>query len=282
MTDNICYQCKKEKDIELFYKKNDKYYKICLECRKSIYCEHEKEKRKCIKCSGSQICQHKKNKYRCKICSEKLGIFCIHNVEKYDCILCEGNGICEHKRRLRNCIECNGNGICEHKKRKSECKICEGSQICKHKKNKKYCRDCFGSVFCEHDISKYVCKICNPIKHLISLQRRRINYILKDKKSVSKTKHTIEYLGCSEEFLFTYITSKLTDDMKEFGYEIDHIKPISKFNLEDEEELLKCCHWSNLQPLLIKDNRFKSNKWTDEDEIQWNKIVHVCRQTIMT
>ena len=34
----------------------------------------------------------------------------------------------------------------------------------------------------------------------------------------------------------------------------DHIKPVSKFNLKDEEELLKCCHYTNFQPLISTDN----------------------------
>ena len=52
---------------------------------------------------------------------------------------------------------------------------------------------------------------------------------------------------------------------------IDHIKPVSKFNFENVYE---CCHWSNLQPLLAKDNLKKNNKWSDKDEINWrNNII---------
>ena len=54
---------------------------------------------------------------------------------------------------------------------------------------------------------------------------------------------------------------------------IDHIKPISKFNLDDEEEFLDCCHYTNLQPLLIQYNLSKNNKWTDEDNIFWNENI---------
>ena len=54
---------------------------------------------------------------------------------------------------------------------------------------------------------------------------------------------------------------------------IDHIKPVSKFNLDNEEEFLDCCHYTNLQPLLIKDNLEKSNKWDDTNEIYWNTNI---------
>ena len=54
---------------------------------------------------------------------------------------------------------------------------------------------------------------------------------------------------------------------------IDHIKPVSKFNLDDEHEFLDCSHYTNLQPLLSADNLEKSNKWTDENERYWNENI---------
>ena len=53
----------------------------------------------------------------------------------------------------------------------------------------------------------------------------------------------------------------------------DHIKPVSRFNLDDEDELLKCCHFTNLQPLFKTDNLEKNNKWTEADEIFWNENI---------
>jgi len=44
------------------------------------------------------------------------------------------------------------------------------------------------------------------------------------------------------------------------GWHIDHIKPISSFDLTNPEQLKKCCHYSNLQPLWAIDNLIKSNK----------------------
>ena len=55
---------------------------------------------------------------------------------------------------------------------------------------------------------------------------------------------------------------------------LDHIKPVSKFNLDDEDEFLDCCNYKNFQPLLVKDNLEKSNKFTENDEIKWRKIMN--------
>ncbi|HEY0087783.1 MAG TPA: hypothetical protein VGB37_03005, partial [Candidatus Lokiarchaeia archaeon] len=43
-------------------------------------------------------------------------------------------------------------------------------------------------------------------------------------------------------------------------WEIDHIKPLSKFNLLNTEEQNRACHYSNLQPMWASQNRYKFNK----------------------
>jgi len=43
-------------------------------------------------------------------------------------------------------------------------------------------------------------------------------------------------------------------------WHIDHIKPISSFDLTNEYELKKAFHYSNTQPLLAKENLSKGNK----------------------
>ena len=53
----------------------------------------------------------------------------------------------------------------------------------------------------------------------------------------------------------------------------DHIKPVSSFNLDNEDEFLLCCHYSNFQPLLATDNLVKSDKWSEEDEIFWRENI---------
>lgn len=96
-------------------------------------------------------------------------------------------------------------------------------------------------------------------------------------ETLGKSKSTLEYLGCSAEFFHKYIMSAMTPGMTIENIHIDHIKPVSKFNLSDEDEVRKCCHYTNLQPLLAKENLRKNNKWSPEEELEWNKKI--CMKT---
>jgi hypothetical protein len=50
------------------------------------------------------------------------------------------------------------------------------------------------------------------------------------------------------------------------GWHIDHIKPKDLFNFISDEEYLRCCHYSNLQPLWHQDNQSKGNKYYPEND----------------
>ncbi len=50
---------------------------------------------------------------------------------------------------------------------------------------------------------------------------------------------------------------------------IDHIKPISQFDLDNADEILDCCHYSNIQLLLAETNLQKAHKWTKENNKYW-------------
>lgn len=46
----------------------------------------------------------------------------------------------------------------------------------------------------------------------------------------------------------------------EHGWVLDHVKPISKFNLESRDELLSAFDYRNTQPLWYKENQIKGNR----------------------
>jgi hypothetical protein len=97
----------------------------------------------------------------------------------------------------------------------------------------------------------------NPLFKLKQNLRRRINRYIKN-KSIS----TELILGINYEDFLIYIQSKFTEGMTleklGRGIHIDHIIPLS--SAKTEKELLKLCHYKNLQPLWAVDNLRKSNK----------------------
>jgi hypothetical protein len=128
---------------------------------------------------------------------------------------------------------------------------------------------CGGSQICEHDRQRSRCKECLSIlEYLVLLQRGSISR-LKNLISTSKPLHSIEYLGCEAEYFKTFIERKFVDGMNWNNIHLDHIKPVSKFDLENHDEFLSCCHYTNFQPLFATDNLSKSNKWREEDEKFW-------------
>jgi hypothetical protein len=92
--------------------------------------------------------------------------------------------------------------------------------------------------------------------------RTRLNAAIKNGQ---KAGSAIKDLGCSVNLLKLYIESKFLPDMTwdnwgKDGWHIDHIIPISNFDLTNREEFLKACHYTNLQPLWALDNFMKSDK----------------------
>lgn len=88
--------------------------------------------------------------------------------------------------------------------------------------------------------------------------RARIRNAIKKGRAGSAVKD----LGCSVQELKQHIESKFRTGMswKNFGeWEIDHIIPLSSFDLSKRKEFLKAAHYTNLQPLWRKENCSKRN-----------------------
>ena len=78
---------------------------------------------------------------------------------------------------------------------------------------------------------------------------------------------SFELVGCSPEFLKKYIEWQFDDGMTwdnhGIHWHIDHIIPLSWFDLTDPEQQKLAFDFTNMQPLLARDNLSKSNRWSD-------------------
>jgi len=91
--------------------------------------------------------------------------------------------------------------------------------------------------------------------------RRRLRYALKGK---CKSEATMKLVGCSAEQARQWIESQFKDGMTWYTIEVDHMMPCKHFDLSVPEQQKQCFHYTNLQPLLKRDNRQKSGRITHD------------------
>lgn len=112
-------------------------------------------------------------------------------------------------------------------------------------------------------VQKNKYRMANNIQYrMMCYLRNRINKAI---KKGQKAGSAVQDLGCSIEELKMSLESQFYSHPKtgeemtwenygRYGWHIDHILPLSFFNLTDREEFLVACHWSNLAPMWADEN----------------------------
>ena len=128
------------------------------------------------------------------------------------------------------------------------------------KKRDKYYHDNKEKVIQSH----YDRKKNNINYNLSCLLRNRMNTALRNQP---KKGSAVYDLGCSVEFFKKHLESKFYGGMNWSNYgkgkgkgSIDHIMPLSLFNLQDRQHFLLAAYYLNMQPLWWEDNIQKGNK----------------------
>lgn len=93
--------------------------------------------------------------------------------------------------------------------------------------------------------------------------RRKLSNIIRSAKA-KKAADTFLILGCDINFFIKHIENQFLQGMSwsnhgKFGWHLDHIRPISSFDIIDHEQQKKCFHYTNLQPLWAFDNLSKGS-----------------------
>ena len=94
------------------------------------------------------------------------------------------------------------------------------------------------------------------IYKIIGNLNTRINKIFKEKNIIKKCTY-IDYLGIKPMDFKEYLLKMFDDKMNYNNYglwEVDHKFPFSKINFNDDYDIKKNFHYTNLQPLWKEDN----------------------------
>lgn len=206
-----------------------------------------------------------------ELCCIECGLFKLKECYYANCNICKD---CKNKRRrekYNNCAETRARLIAsatQFKQAKAdarraaeaqqiaelEAKIGEQNTICK------YCNEVKLKTRFRHNRLKCAdCERDEPIEKFKRTIRTRIWSALKN----NKQKHTIEYLGCDAELYLSWLSYKsenISLENRGSNWHIDHVIPISKFDLDDDDEQELAFNWRNTMALSAKENLKKNNK----------------------
>jgi len=113
----------------------------------------------------------------------------------------------------------------------------------------------------EHYLLRLKTDTQERLKHNI---RVRIRLAIKGTKNFSISTN----MGCTWYTLCNHLESLFQPGMTwenygRKGWHVDHIKPLSRFDLQDPKQIIDAIHYTNLQPLWAKDNLVKSDKYEE-------------------
>lgn len=237
-----CSRCSKEGEETQFIKKRN-ICKSCDNARKRIaYYAPITDEKTCTTCNQTKIGSlFLKNRACCKDCSNAKR----RNRYKADETL--------RAKLIQNATVFKQTKSSERKAKKEE----------EIGKDNKKCSNCSQIKSVDHfRHNRLKCKACardEPLDKLKRNIRSRIYIGLKK----NKTQHTIQYLGISSnDYLQWILRYNSSYTIENYGkvWHIDHVIPLSLFNLEDYDEQLVAFNWRNTMPLSVKENLAKNNR----------------------
>ncbi len=117
-------------------------------------------------------------------------------------------------------------------------------------------------------------KPCRSAAYRItSAAKTRTMCALKDLKPFQ----VFELIGCSKKEFLKWLSFQFYGDqtLENFGalWHMDHVIPVSFFNLSDCREAEMCFHWTNIRPLYSKDNHKKASKIIKTDILKHMDVI---------
>lgn len=242
--EKTCSRCDQTKVIELFILRRN----ICRKCnntrRKELYDVLEIDKTTnciCNQCnqSKSSLCFSKKRQ-PCNDCNNERRRIQYHSDNEHRLKLIQQASVFKHKKvveRQQKKLE----EIGENNKKCSKCNIIKINECFRY--NRLKCKDC------ERD---------EPMEKFKRSIRSRIHIALK-----GKSMHTIEYLGATPTDYLKWIlnnNNNYTLENRGSEWHIDHVIPLSHFDLNDELQQRIAFNWRNTMPFSAYENLKKNCK----------------------
>lgn len=129
---------------------------------------------------------------------------------------------------------------------------CKGNEY----KHSEYPKN-FGNMKVKNDTTEKFKEIQQKQMRIRCNLRTRISDLIR-KGLTFKYKKMNDLLGCERDYFLRYIENKFSKEMcwENYGtyWHIDHIIPMFTFDLFKEEDIKKCCHYTNLRPMKASDN----------------------------
>ena len=103
----------------------------------------------------------------------------------------------------------------------------------------------------------------SPAFRLVRAVRARVHDCLR-KHHIKKSQRTFEYVGCSPDTLRLCLEARfepgMTWDNYGSAWHVDHIIPLSAYDLTDPEQQREAFHYTNLQPMWAHENMAKGDE----------------------
>lgn len=187
------------------------------------------------------------------------------------CKQCKSKYIKQYKSDIKN--NERQKNVIEVENNKKKCKICGIKKELSHfpLRNTKHgyrheCKTCKNNNLHQYYSETYNevrrNKKKTDIQYKILCNHRNFIHKCVAKYKMNKSKKSVEYLGISCKELKDWLEYQFDEDMnwKNYGkyWTIDHVLPLSLFDLTNKDEQKIAFSWTNLQP--HKDNFSKNNK----------------------
>jgi Fe2+ transport system protein B len=222
-----CTKCKINKPYTEFYweKKRQRYKTTCIQCEKEKARKKYQENPEIIKLKNKQWIENNKEKFKQYNKNNR------HKYKEYD------------KQYYKVYIQNNREKIQQSQK---EWRLNNPNY---YKEKRKRENQKFKEYNNNYNKLKREKNISFRIKQCVA---SNINFNIKKHKN-TKTNTTIKYLGCSIQEYIVYLENMFLEGMNWGNYgaiwEIDHIIPISSFDLTQDDNIFKAFNYKNTQPL---------------------------------